>query len=168
MLGRRAETIIATAYIHPDHDLSYQHATFAEHDNAIIGMASGYTAEQHRRSSDEPLRQAAGYRGLRMLCVAMLCAPLLRFLDNLPDGDFYLQAIAVDPRARGGGVGSALINFIEERARSVGSSQLTLDVAVRNEGARKLYRSRGMSDDSKSPNLWLIPRSGVIRMKKTL
>ncbi len=50
MLGRRAGRIIATAFAQPDNDLSYQHGTFAERDYGIVGMASGYTAEQHHRS----------------------------------------------------------------------------------------------------------------------
>ncbi len=46
MLGRRAARIIATAFAQPDHDLSYQNVTFAERDNVILAMVSGYTAEQ--------------------------------------------------------------------------------------------------------------------------
>ncbi len=64
MLGRRAAHIIATAFAQPDHDLSYQNVTFAESDNVIVGMTLGYTAEQHRRSSHQPLMRAAGRRNL--------------------------------------------------------------------------------------------------------
>ncbi|MCP4200942.1 MAG: hypothetical protein GY769_03310, partial [bacterium] len=60
-LGRRAVDIIAAAFLEPNHDLSYQNVTFAERNEIIVGMASGYTAEQHRRSSDRPLRRAAGF-----------------------------------------------------------------------------------------------------------
>ena len=96
MLGRHAEHIIATAFAQPDHDLSYQNVTFAERDNLIMGMVSGYTAEQHRRSSRQPLNQAAGGRNLRMKILQILFAPLMRIIDSIADGDFYLQAIAVD------------------------------------------------------------------------
>ena len=41
MLGRRAATILATAFVEPGHDLSYRNATFAERSNVIVGMASG-------------------------------------------------------------------------------------------------------------------------------
>jgi len=96
MYGRRFADIIATAYCHPDHDYSFQNVTFAERDEGIVGMAAGYTAEQHRRSSDQPLKQAPGYSALRRAVVGVLCAPLLRILDTLADGDFYLLSIAVD------------------------------------------------------------------------
>ena len=50
LLGRRTSDIVATAFIQPDHDFSHQNTTFAERDNVIVGMATGYTAEQHLRS----------------------------------------------------------------------------------------------------------------------
>ena len=93
MLGRRVVDIVARAYTQPDHDFSYQNATFAELDKAIVGMATGYTAEQHRRSSRQPVKQAAGRRNLRMRIVLTLCAPLMRITDSIAEGDFYLQAI---------------------------------------------------------------------------
>jgi hypothetical protein len=94
MLGRRAGHIIATAFAQPNHDLSYQNVTFAECDNVTVGMVSGYTAEQHRRSSRQSLKQAAGRRNLRMRIVLVLFAPLMRIIDSISDGDFYLQAIS--------------------------------------------------------------------------
>ena len=118
MLGRRAAHIIATAFAQPDHDLSYQNVTFAERENVIVGMVLGYTAEQHRRSSRQPLNRAAGRRNLRMRIVRMLFAPLMRIIDSIADGDFYLHAIAVDRELRGDGVGSVLMDSYEERARA--------------------------------------------------
>ena len=38
MFGRRFEDIIATAFMQPDHDTSYQNVTFAERDTDIVGM----------------------------------------------------------------------------------------------------------------------------------
>ena len=105
MLGRRAGHIIATAFAQPDHNLSYQNVTFSECDNVIVGMVSAHTAEQHRRSSRQPLKQAAGRRNLRMKVVLILFAPLMRITDSIADGDFYLQFIAVDKELRGDAVG---------------------------------------------------------------
>ena len=124
-LGRRAAEIIATAFTQPDHDLSYQNVTFAERDNVIVGMVLGYTAEQHRRSSREPLKRAAGRSNLQMRIVGMLFAPIMRIIDSIADGDFYLQAIAVDTELRGNGVGSVLMDSSEERARASGSTRLS-------------------------------------------
>jgi len=167
MLGSRVADIIATAYTQPDHDFSYQNVTFAEHEKAIVGMASGYTAERHRRFSEQPLKQAAGSPALRMKSVGILCAPVLRLLSTLADGDFYLESIAVDKALRGEGVGSTLIDHIEDRANAAGASRLSLYVSAKNEGARKLYERRGMTVESGWPRLIFIPQL-LVRMTKTL
>ena len=167
MLGRRAADIIATGYTQPDHDLSYQNVTFAERDEVIVGMASGFTAEQHRRSTRRPLRLEPGLRALRMMRVAICCAPFGRVLSNVVDGEFYLLAIAVDKELRGQGVGSLLIDAIEGRAHAASSTRLCLDVAAKNEGARRLYERRGMTVESEWPKLPFIPRF-LVRMTKPL
>jgi ribosomal protein S18 acetylase RimI-like enzyme len=149
MLGRRAGHIIATAFAQPDHDLSYQNVTFAERNKVIVGMVSGYTAEQHRRSSRQPLKQAAGRCNLRMRIVLILFAPLMRIIDSIADGDFYLQAIAVDKELRG-------------------STRLSLDVSAKNEGARRFYERRGMAVTSQWPKRLPIPGLRFYRMTKTL
>ena len=167
MLGRQVSDIIATAYTQPDHDLSYQNVIFAERDKVIVGMALGYTAEQHRRSSRQPLKLAPGRRALRMVRVAICCAPFRRVFDNLADGDFYLLAVAVDKELRGEGVGSTLIDSIEDRARATGATRLCLDVSAKNEGARRLYERRGMTVESGWPKLFFMPQL-LVRMTKLL
>ncbi len=168
MLGRRSGHIIATAFTQPDHDLSHQYVTFAEHDNCIVGMVSGYTSDQHRRSSFEPVKQAAGRHNLRMGIVLILCAPLLRIIDSVTDGDFYLQAIAVDKNLRGSGVGARLMDAIEEQAHASGSARLSLDVSAKNERARRFYEHRGMTIESQWPKRIPIPGLKLYRMTKTL
>jgi ribosomal protein S18 acetylase RimI-like enzyme len=168
MLGRRAEQIIAGAFAQPDHDLSHQYVTFAEYDNVIVGMVSGYTAEQHRRSSRQPLKEAAGRRNLRMMIVLTLFAPLMRIIDSIADGDSYLQAIAVDTELRGDGVGSVLMDSFENRARDSGSTRLSLDVSAKNEDARRFYERRGMTITAQWPKRLPIPGLRFYRMARTL
>ena len=168
MLGRRMEEILAKAFVDRDHDLSYQNVTFAERDGAVVGMVSGYTAERHRRASDRPLREAAGRLNPTFVVVSTLFAPLLRIIDTVADGDFYLQAIAVDEGVRGQGVGTALMDFIEAHARVTGSRRLSLDVAAGNECARKIYANRGMTVESQWPRRLAIPKMSFLRMAKEL
>ncbi len=167
-LGRRAEYIIATAFAQPDHNLSYQNVTFAERDDIIVGMVCVYTAEQHRRFSRQPLKRAAGRFNLRMRIVEILFAPIMRIVDSIADGYFYLQGIAVDKELRGDGVGSVLMDFVEERARARGSTRLSLDVSARNEGACRFYERRGMKVESQWPKRLPIPGLRFYRMTKTL
>ena len=167
-LGPRAGDIIATAFAQPDHDLSYQHVTFAERDDVIVGMFLGYTAEQHRRSSREPLNRVAGRFNLRKRIVEILFSPLMRIIDSITDGDFYLQAIAVNSELRGDGVGSVLMDSFEERARASGSTRLSLDVSAKNKKAHRFYERRGMTVESQWPKRLPIPGLRFYRMTKTL
>ena len=168
MFGPRAAQIIAKAYTQPRHSFSFENATYAEHDKQIVGMALGFTAEQRRCFSDKPLKKAAGFPALRMRAMKILCAPLLRILKTIADGDFYLLAIAIDKELRGEGVGSALMDSIEERARASGSTRVSLDVAAKNEGARRLYERRGMTVESQWPKRLPIPGLRFYRMAKVL
>jgi ribosomal protein S18 acetylase RimI-like enzyme len=167
MLGRRAPRILAEAYTRPDNDYSFQNVVFAEKGGSIVGMASGFTATERSRFSDRPLKRAAGFPAVRMRVVRFLCAPLFRILTSIPDGSFYLLAMAVDDEMRGRGIGSALMDHVEERARRSGSSRLCLDVAVKNAGARRLYDRRGMSAETRWPKLRLLPPL-LVRMTKEL
>ena len=168
LLGRNSDQIVATAFTKPGHDLSYERVTFAELDASIVGMASGYTAEQHHHSSDEPLTSAAGrLRVLRITAVSAIGRPILRFIESVPDGDFYLQALGVDDDRRGLGIGSTLIDHVEERARSQNCDRLALDVAANNEAAQRLYERRGMTVEARSPRL-ITRGSQALRMVKPL
>jgi ribosomal protein S18 acetylase RimI-like enzyme len=103
-----------------------------------------------------------------MRIVLILFAPLMRILDSMADGDFSLQAIAVDKELRGDGVGSILMDGFEERARASGSTRLSLDVSAKNEGARRFYERRGMAVASQWPKRLSIPGLRFYRMTKTL
>jgi len=165
MFGRRFEEIITTAFLQPDHDNSYQNVTFAECGNSIVGMILAYTEAQHRRSSRQPQRNAAGRLRLRMRTIELLLAPLMRLNDSIEEGDYYLQFIAVDKAIRVGGVGSVLMNAFEEQARASGSTRLSLDVSTSNEVARRFYERRGWVSEWEWPKAWFIPSLSVRMMK---
>jgi ribosomal protein S18 acetylase RimI-like enzyme len=168
MLGPRAVDIIAAVFIQPGHDLSYQHAAFAEREKVIVGMVSGYTAEQHRQSSSRILEKAAGRYNVRFMIISALFSPFLRIIDTIADGDFYLQSIAVDKEYRGKGIGSALMKFIEDAARAAGSKRLALDVSAKNDHARDIYTHFGMIVESQWPKRLTIPGLRLLRMTKPL
>ncbi len=139
MLGRESESIIATAFIESGHTLSHENVVFAEVDTKIVGMSSTFTEKQQRTFSEQPLRRAAKRNAIRLKLVRILFAPLWRVLETIPEGDFYLQGIAIEPELRGTGIGSILMKDIENRAKASGSNRLSLDVSAKNDGARRLY-----------------------------
>ena len=54
-----------------------------------------------------------------------------------------LHDFSVLPEAQGRGVGSALLEELESRARARGAAKVTLEVVATNEGARRLYTRAG-------------------------
>ncbi len=168
LLGKGYDRVIAEAYLSPGHDLSYETAVFAERSGRIAGMASGYTSQQHEQSSDEPLRRAAGFRIARMAALSMLGRRIKRFIKAVPDGDYYLLAVAVDGQHRGAGIGSTLLDYSEGRASAAGCTRIVLDVGEKNAGARRLYERRGMKVEARSPSIIFAPGSRACRMVKPL
>ena len=167
MLGRESESIIASAFTDTGHTLSHENVLFAEVDTNIVGMSSTFIEKQHRLFSDEPLQRAAKRNAIRLKLVRTLFAPMWRILETIPEGDFYVQGIAIKPELRGAGIGSLLMNDIENRAKASGSIRLSLDVSSKNDGARRLYKRLGMVDSSTWPNSRFLP-TVFFRMTKYL
>jgi len=166
MLGRQFAQIIAKAYTQPNHSYSFQNVSFAEYDNRIVGMASGFTSEQYRRFSDQPIKEAAGRCYLRMKAVKTLCAPMFRILETINHSDFYLLAMATDKDLRGRGIGSALMDSIKAQARANGSARISLDVTANNTRARQIYENWGMVIESQWPRRLPLPGLRFYRMVK--
>src|SRR5437879_3974909 len=62
---------------------------------------------------------------------------------NRNDGNAELKRMFVDPKSRGRGVARALLELIEEQARSLGLRQIVLETGVKSVEALALYRRHG-------------------------
>ena len=167
LFGPRFEEIVAAAFAQKDHHLSYESTVFAEAGGAIVGMASGYTAEQFQGFSKNVLRLVAGRSAGRVACASALISPKLRFTHMYEEGDFYIQFLAVDEACRGKGIGSALIKAMEAQARRSESVRFVIDVSARNDGARRLYERGGFVVHARWPRLRLLPPA-ILRMTRQL
>jgi len=151
MLGKNAFTTIAEAYVKPNNEYSFENITFAELQNEIVGMVSGYTANEKQRFHNKI------HRNRKTLSFSIVGSLLSRFLGPKGTGDYYIQAIIVDKKMRGKGIGLNLIKHIEERAIEKESKTLSLDVSSKNDKAIALYKRHGMTVESLWPNFPLIP-----------
>lgn len=113
------------------------------------------------------LDQAAKRNAFRLKLMQILFAPVWRILETIPEGDFYLQGMAIQPEFRGAGIGSLLIDDIENRAKESGAKRISLDVSAKNNGARRLYKRFGMVVSSAWPNSRVLP-TVFLRMAKYL
>lgn len=168
LFGPRFEQILGRAYLSRGHDMSYEHVAFAETDAGIVGMASGFSSEDHRTSTVRPVLQAAGLRGIRLVPFGILGLRFFSFVNTVPDGDYYLAAVAVDDSSRGRGVASMLLDHTEQQAAAAGCSRVVLDVETANHQAQRVYQHRGMTIEGESPAIAFMPDKRVYRMVKTL
>jgi ribosomal protein S18 acetylase RimI-like enzyme len=58
-------------------------------------------------------------------------------------GQLLMDGIAVDSKARGGGVGTVLLNGVIDKARELQMKQVRLDVIDENPNAKRLYERLG-------------------------
>ena len=75
----------------------------------------------------------------------------LRFRHGIwrDGGDCLVEDVFVEGSARGAGLGRALIETAQERARAHGCTRMELDVNEENAAALALYRSFGFTDRAK-------------------
>jgi len=163
MLGPAAHSVIAEVSMHPGHDLSLQWVRIAEVDGRIAGISSGLGTEQ-LASPDRLITREAGWRVLRALPIYLGLRPLLRILNWHDPGDWYLQALAVDPHQQSRGVGTALLRDAISSARNRGYSWFTLDIDAANAGAQSLYDRHGLAVVATSKPARLLRGAQVKRM----
>ena len=73
-------------------------------------------------------------------------APLVGYAGLWFDGEHaHLMTIGVDPVVKGHGVGKTMLDALVVRAREIGAESLILEVAVDNDVAIAMYRSRGFA-----------------------
>jgi ribosomal protein S18 acetylase RimI-like enzyme len=103
-----------------------------------------------------------------MAAFSVIGRGMKRFIKTVPNGDYYLLAVAVDDQARGLGIGSTLLDYCEATGRAHECARIVLDVAGNNTGARQLYQRRGMTVEATSPSILLLPNTRAYRMVKPL
>lgn len=78
-----------------------------------------------------------------------------------------LYSLAVDPTARRGGIGAALLAAAEQAARARCCRRMRLEAAERNAAALRLYRRRGYREIARLAAYYRDGRT-AIRLEKTL
>ena len=100
----------------------------------------------------------------------LLFRPLVE-LEGLAPGSWYVNAIAVLPEYRGKGLGRQLLDVADRQAASRAVNEVSLIVADRNEGARRLYERSGFRETARRPCIhdgWKSEMREWILMKKSI
>lgn len=86
--------------------------------------------------------------------IAGLAAVSLR--DDLISGkpSAHLEVLVINKSAEGQGLGTRLIQRVEEHSKNSGALNLTLTVFATNQRARKLYEKSGLEAETMRYNKW--------------
>lgn len=83
--------------------------------------------------------------------VAGFCAFWLVF------DEIHINNVAVMPRYRGRGMGSAILRHVFAEAQRLGATRATLEVRASNDAARRLYERLGFHVAGRRPNYYSSP-----------
>jgi len=119
-----------------DGEFSHRHGYVLEADGAALGGMIGYPL---------PATPAPAEPDIPDAFVAV------QELVNLAPRHWYINIIAVVPERRGQGLGTALLNAAEARARDSGCPGLALVVAASNTGAVRKYQRAGFREQARRP-----------------
>ncbi len=107
-----------------DGEFSYKNCVTAEVDGQVAGMSMAFPMEAGPLPDDlDPVTRP--------------------YMELMVDGSLYVCAIAVYENFRSQGIGSALMERAEGRARELGCPSLSLQVFDANDGAKRLYERLG-------------------------
>ena len=120
----------------PSGGFSYRNALIAEKDGVPLGMVLSYPIVE--APDDDP---------------DDLPAPIAPFvaLEALSVGTWYINALAVFPGYRSGGIGAQLLRAAEGLARAAGFDMMSLQVYGQNTGAVRLYERLGYEVSATEP-----------------
>jgi ribosomal protein S18 acetylase RimI-like enzyme len=121
-----------------DTPFNWRSATMAEHEGEIVGMLLGY----RKPDEFEPVPPA----------VPGFMRPIEE-LEAEANGRWFISMLGVHRDWRGKGVGSALLDVAEDKARETSAHGLSLIVEEDNGGAQRLYRRRGYAVVDRRPML---------------
>jgi len=129
-----------------------------EHQQAVVALTAAYALDE--MGNGEPLEPAVLERlvaGLRAHPTTMI---MLAYFEGSAVGIatcfkgfstfkaaplFNIHDLAVLPACRGQGVGRALLEAVERKARECGCVKLTLEVVEKNNRARRIYEAYGFA-----------------------
>jgi ribosomal protein S18 acetylase RimI-like enzyme len=106
----------------------WRSATMAEHKGEVVGMLLGY----RKNDAYVPVPEE----------VSAFMRPIEE-LEAECNGRWFISMLGVHKGWRGKGVGSALLDIADDKARETNAHGLSLIVEDANAGARRLYERRG-------------------------
>lgn len=127
--------------------------------DAVLKVLNAYSSDPNGLGT--PLPEDVKQNLLPRMSALSNCRVFLAFCDGQPVGaaicftgfstfkakeTVNIHDLAVLPEYRNRGVGSVLLNAVEDFARMLGACKVTLEVRESNQAAERLYRRKGFNN----------------------
>jgi ribosomal protein S18 acetylase RimI-like enzyme len=142
LFGYRVRSIMSELFRRRDNVFSFEYSYFIEVDGRVAGMALAYGY----RAKKKMLRNNLSVLRCMKWTVFTRLGRLLKASaasGRIREGEHYLSGLAVYPRYRGCGLGTRLLETVENNVRESGSSRIVLRTGVDNKKAVRLYERSG-------------------------
>ena len=148
-----AGNVLSRSFRHDRNTFSYEHSYFIEVNGETAGMGLAFTCEQMKKEQIRSMLFILRYLKLRFFTRIIYLYRSSNIMVQITEGDSYLAHIALYPQYRRLGLGTKLLQRIEEEARALGSEKMVMDVETDNGRAIELYKRLGYRIESESPVL---------------
>lgn len=113
---------------------------------AVVGIGAFYSGREYTRLALAHSKSVMSFYGLKKCWSVIKRSLQFRFFLTPPGrNEEYIANLGVSEKLRGKGIGTELILQAKERAIKKGKKTYSLDVAVNNPQAEKLYSRLGFS-----------------------
>ena len=140
---KRTLRILTELFKEQGHRLSYEYTDIVLHNGHVVGLFTSFPGRKLRRLDghlDRLILKQYHTRG--KLAVIQRGWPLIFIKESAVD-EYFLSNLAVKQSFRGKGIGTKIIEKVEEKARQAGLAKVSLMVAIKNRAARRFYERNG-------------------------
>ena len=153
LFGSKVKKLMTELFPHRRHYYSFDRSFFIEVDGETAGMAQLHKINMRRREKIRLSLLLLKYLNWRLPTKIFNLLKSERMVSLVIGNDCYLSNVAVYPQFRSLGLGTKLLERVEEEARSIGKKRIMLHVETHNTRAISLYERLGYKIEQKPPIL---------------
>lgn len=153
LFGSNVKNLMKNLFRHRRHYYSFDRSFFIEVGGKIAGMAQLHKLRPRRREKIRLSLLLLKYLKWRFPTKVAGLLKSERLIKRVAGNDCYLGSVAVYPEFRRLGLGTKLLEAVEEEVKSIGKKRIVLHAETQNVRAINLYQRLGYRIEQKSPIL---------------
>jgi GNAT superfamily N-acetyltransferase len=153
LFGSNVKNLMQKLFRHKRNYYSFERSFFIEVDGNPVGMAFLHKLVRRRRDKFHIIFLLLKNLKLRFFTRAAHLLKSDYIIRKAAGDDCYLSNIAVYPEFRSLGLGTKLIQAVENEVRDIGKRRIVLNAETHNKKAISLYERLGYRIEKRSPAL---------------